>query len=219
MIDYLKWRGDLSFTLSPFNEVDALLLSTLSYIFFDRIDLRVKKKEGLSIKELAFSYQAAKKDAVHYFRKKEEDETLLMLCADSRRFADCRVCAYLDLFDKKKTIQFAAMCFRLAENLPLYIAFRGTDTRLVGWKEDFNLSFSIVPAQHYAAAYLKEILQLFPDTVWVGGHSKGGNLACYSCARCPDYLYPRILKFTIMMVLALIKHWCNQKILCVWRIN
>ena len=34
MLDYVRWRGDLPFTVSPPNEVDALIFSTLSYITF-----------------------------------------------------------------------------------------------------------------------------------------------------------------------------------------
>ena len=35
MIDYLDWRGDISLRNSPFNEVDNLILSNLSYGRFD----------------------------------------------------------------------------------------------------------------------------------------------------------------------------------------
>ena len=34
MLDYIRWRGDLPFTVSPPNEVDAVIFSTLSYIPF-----------------------------------------------------------------------------------------------------------------------------------------------------------------------------------------
>ena len=37
MLDYIRWRGDLPFTVSPPNEVDAVIFSTLSYIPFRRI--------------------------------------------------------------------------------------------------------------------------------------------------------------------------------------
>ena len=37
VFDYIKWRGDLSFELSPLNEIDALIFCELSYIFFDGI--------------------------------------------------------------------------------------------------------------------------------------------------------------------------------------
>lgn len=34
LINYLKWRGDLSFDISPLNEVDALIFSELVYLDF-----------------------------------------------------------------------------------------------------------------------------------------------------------------------------------------
>ncbi len=35
LIDYIRWRGDLSFQASPFNAVDNLILARLSYIDFN----------------------------------------------------------------------------------------------------------------------------------------------------------------------------------------
>ena len=32
LFDYIKWRGDLSFTEAPFNEVDSLIFSLLTYL-------------------------------------------------------------------------------------------------------------------------------------------------------------------------------------------
>ena len=37
ILDYIKWRGDLSFDKSEFNEVDNLVLSQISYVNFDKI--------------------------------------------------------------------------------------------------------------------------------------------------------------------------------------
>ena len=37
IIDYIKWRGDLPFSADPFNDVDNLILSELSYLKFDGI--------------------------------------------------------------------------------------------------------------------------------------------------------------------------------------
>jgi hypothetical protein len=34
---YLRWRGDLSMNIDPFNEVDNLVLAQLSYVDFDGI--------------------------------------------------------------------------------------------------------------------------------------------------------------------------------------
>ena len=37
LMDYLDWRGDLTLEISPFNEVDALILAELSFVDFDGI--------------------------------------------------------------------------------------------------------------------------------------------------------------------------------------
>ena len=34
LLDYLSWRGDLSFAQVPFSPVDGLILSVLSYVHF-----------------------------------------------------------------------------------------------------------------------------------------------------------------------------------------
>ena len=71
----------------------------------------------------------------------------------------------------------------------------GTDTSLVGWKEDFNMSYlSAVPAQIRAAAYTEEIAAACPDRgLRIGGHSKGGNLAAWAAIHIPAPLQDRLL--------------------------
>jgi len=74
----------------------------------------------------------------------------------------------------------------------MYIAFRGTDDSIVAWKEDFMMSFSVIPAQKFALDFLKHVISRHPNTDFiVGGHSKGGNLAIYSCAMCDELFRDR----------------------------
>lgn len=37
MTDYLRWRGDITLEERPLNDVDALVLATVSYLDFDDI--------------------------------------------------------------------------------------------------------------------------------------------------------------------------------------
>ena len=37
ILDYIDWRGDISFETDGFNEVDNLIFSVLSYLEFDNI--------------------------------------------------------------------------------------------------------------------------------------------------------------------------------------
>ena len=72
-----------------------------------------------------------------------------------------------------------------------FVAYRGTDSTIAGWKEDFMTSFTLTSSQTMAEEYLRSSLKKF-DTVLAGGHSKGGNLAVYASAVLPDDLFDRV---------------------------
>lgn len=195
--DYLQWRGDLSFSNSPLCEVDALILCQLSYIKFNDIipaDFSHEKIKTLS--EYAAIYE---KLPSRDYRKNlgvlinAETKTLLKSCAVSKRFSSLKICGLTDNYDLNKEEQFCAMTFICSEEKFIFIAFRGTDDSIIGWKEDFNLAFmEKVPAQIDSCKYLRAVLEKadFEDyKVFVGGHSKGGNLAIYSAAKIDSGIF------------------------------
>ena len=98
------------------------------------------------------------------------------------RFAGTKMFAFEDRSDAQT--QFAAVSFLLPDK-SVFVAFRGTDTSLVGWKEDFNMSYlEAVPAQVRAAEYTAEIARVCRwHKLRIGGHSKGGNLSVYAACR------------------------------------
>ena len=106
---------------------------------------------------------------------------LLQQAAASRRFGAMGVNCMVDRLDFRGECQFAAVTF-LLEDGRVYVAFRGTDDTLVGWKEDFNMAFlDSVPGQRLAAEYLKAAAAQYKGRpLLVGGHSKGGNFAVYA---------------------------------------
>ena len=111
----------------------------------------------------------------------------------SRRFQNMKAVFHVNILDEGWELQFSATTFRM-EKGPVYVAFRGTDENLVGWKEDFNMAFiTPVPAQEKAIQYLNSVAELFSGKFIVGGHSKGGNLAVYASMNCSDYLQDRII--------------------------
>jgi hypothetical protein len=90
-------------------------------------------------------------------------------------------------------MQFSALTF-VSSDCPAYVAYRGTDLTLVGWKEDFNMIFTeAIPAQLEAAAYLNAVSRFLKKPFYVGGHSKGGNLAVYAASFCDPKIQNRIL--------------------------
>ena len=189
VVDYLSWRGDLSFVERPFNEVDALILATLSYLDFTGI-----APSGDNVITLRDACEAlldqAAGDLAPYVRSLASiDESFLRALAASRRFGRLAMRDYVDVVDDACSLQFAALTVDLGACAPAdaFVSFRGTDLTLTGWREDLMLSFEVTEAQERARAYLERILGQ-GHTVLVGGHSKGGNLAAFAVAAAEERL-------------------------------
>lgn len=179
IFDYINWRGDLSFRQSPFNEVDGAILAKLSYLPLERV-LEQGSMEPISIADAAKKLFALPNINGSFMRK--EDSPLLSALAESPRFCNMGLFDCMNRFDPESQTQFFAMTIRLSKS-ELYVAFRGTDNTLVGWKEDFNMCFVCpVPAQKLAVEYLESTVKNSVGRITVGGHSKGGNLAVYAAA-------------------------------------
>ena len=197
IFDYVHWRGDLSFNKSKFNEVDNVILTQICYLDFSS-----------AIKEFPCNDTILLKDAINTVFENEKKEDIVLglivpfsmveladIAKDKKRFANIEVSNYINIVDKKKVMQFSAMCFHISSEL-IYIAFRGTDDTVIGWQEDLNMVAKFpVPSQVKAVKYVEKIASLFPDcSIILGGHSKGGNLANYAGMYCNDLIKDRIIK-------------------------
>ena len=184
IMDYISWRGDLSFEQSQFNEVDKLILACFSYVNLDGIPA-VTKQKGIGLKKLTEEFMK-----LHTMKELEADKSFIRLApfmmmemAKSVRFGKCVVRNYVNDIVTEAEQQFAAMEIVLEDGTS-YVSFRGTDDTIIGWKEDFNLSTGVVPAQKRAIEYLQKISEHTDGMLRVGGHSKGGNLAIYGSVMC-----------------------------------
>ena len=181
MNEYLKWRGDLTFDRDPFNDVDNLILAQLAYVDYDGIVFE-SRDYPMPIKDVCRRYWEI--HTVEEIRNRESfskrSPFLLRPAAESKRFGNTKMCGYVNFVSKSAEAQMSAVQFEL-EDGTVYVAFRGTDETLVGWKEDFNLSYmSSTEGQKLAVDYLRKN---FSDTTLklrVGGHSKGGNFAAFA---------------------------------------
>lgn len=180
ILDYLAWRGDLSFSQDGFNHVDNLVLSYLSYIKYDGL---VRENEAISIQEINRVYfiHHSEKDIEHSSSFISLAPLVLKACANCNRFKNTKIANYVSKMDKKQDLQFCGVEFILDNNTS-YIAFRGTDDTMVGWKEDFMTSYCLTQAQIEAVAYLNKYLDTNKRYI-VGGHSKGGLLAYYAASK------------------------------------
>lgn len=196
LLDYIDWRGDLSFEQSSFNKIDTLILCQIAYLKFDGLLKDLDFSDRVSLNSLADLFRNAsdynsRSDTGLLINKLTLN--LLYSAAGSRRFRDVKVCGYHSVIDLEEEEQFAAMTFILDDKISL-IAFRGTDDNIIGWKEDFNLGImDEVPSQKDAVKYLRNAAKNIKGMLYIGGHSKGGNLSVYSAARMPLSIKKRII--------------------------
>lgn len=190
ILDYLSWRGDISFHLCPFNEVDNLILAELAYTKMEEIVSGLDNTETVSLPELCAAYESL---AYKAEGNANDAYPLLKAAAVCRRFSTIRVGGYVNLIDTERQIQFSAVCFYL-EDETVYVAFRSTDNTIVGWREDFSISYlDETPGQQEAVRYLNRVGSRTQAPLRVGGHSKGGNLAIYAAAFCEQAVRERII--------------------------
>lgn len=195
ILDYIIWRGDLTFKQDPFNEVDSLIFATLSYVDFELTGLAITKEQKVTIKEAGEAFAKLHADEKISAGRIIPDEIFLLFdeMSRTRRYEDLYLSNYINKIDEEKELQFSAVTIELSKH-EIYIAYRGTDDTIVGWKEDFNMSFkSPVPAQLEAVDYLQGALKGNNKRVHLGGHSKGGNLAIYAYAFSNESIQKRVL--------------------------
>ncbi|MEE1173539.1 MAG: Mbeg1-like protein [Ruminococcus sp.] len=189
IFDYLNWRGDLTIEKDGFNDVDAVILSRLSYLPFDNI-VKESLDETITIKEAANLYFSCEQNSGRELWKGDLD--LLRAVSKSGRFSQMKLCGFCNMVVDRLEMQFAALVFDMG-NSTRFISFRGTDNTVTGWQEDFNMyCMSPVPSQIKAADYLKKASQHFDGSFILGGHSKGGNLAIFAGAFCGSKIQERI---------------------------
>lgn len=191
IIDYIKTYGDYTFYEKPLNDVDSLALSQFSYLKFDALVPGIEDgKEAVDMQ-----YLLKHKDYDRLYgdeRYREKNTALFLAMADSIRFGKLRMNNYVNQIEPDRETQFSAITYELPDNI-YYIAYRGTDETMVGWKEDLNLAFSEpVPGQLMSIDYLNRTAKDINSPFYVGGHSKGGNFAIYAAMNCNKDIQDRI---------------------------
>ena len=174
LYDYILWLGDYPFTAVPFQEVDAVILCLLVYC--DLAPL-FEQAKGVYLRDSRKMIDAGEV-CVRRIGKPEAFIKILDAAAASRRFGELYLSGYVDIMLSEDSIQFSAVTYSCDAGWS-FIAFRGTDSTLAGWKEDFMISFKRTHAQELAKQYAEN--RVDSDQVWyIGGHSKGANLALYA---------------------------------------
>ena len=173
VIDYLNKYQDISFKEAPFNEIDALVLATISYVPFDEFKISQKKIKDSELLKYIETYKPPKNLSE---RMLKHFKVLALVCK-SKRYDKVIFANFKKIRDKVADKQFQAITIVLKDFI--YISFCGTDSTVLGWKEDFNMAvLEIVPSEIEAIKYANETAEkIWFKKIYLGGHSKGGRLA------------------------------------------
>ncbi|MCI9277072.1 MAG: DUF2974 domain-containing protein [Lachnospiraceae bacterium] len=197
ILNYLEQFGKYTFSEMPMTELDSLALCQLSYLKFE--GMVPGAKDGLAsvtLKSLESHPEFEKLFADVRFEK--NNRALMRRMLEGKRFGGIRLNHYVNIVEEKWETQFSAITCEL-DDKTVYVAYRGTDETIVGWKEDFNMAFiSPVPAQECSVMYLEAVAEKLPGPLYLGGHSKGGNLAVYSAMNCREEIQDRIVRIYSM---------------------
>ena len=190
MINYAKKYGLKTFEEEPFQVLDGLILCQMAYYRYDKVLF-----EGMEFKyTIREGLEKDTKELIEGLLLKKGDDELIELIKKRGRLGNLKAANYVEEFDLEKEEQFSAITYQLEDGL-YYIAFRGTDNSVIGWKEDFNLSYQEqIPAQKDAIDYAANMMKQFPGRYYIGGHSKGGNLAVYTAMNLQKEMRERIVE-------------------------
>ena len=196
MLDYIKEFGHVSFEERAFSEIDALVLTELEYLPLEKIVPSDENGEKfVTVKEIAEYMQEHKQELFdeNPMMITQERHEVSQVIADAPRFQSLKFFGVVSVWDKDTTKQFAAVTVEVEPSVRLVI-FRGTDDTLIGWKEDFLMTYSpLVAAQTDAKEYLAKQASLWGGDLMISGHSKGGNLAIYAAATQEEDVQLRIV--------------------------
>ena len=196
LIDYLENVKELTFDQEPLNILDKVCINEIGYLPYEKwltaseLQKTINLHDYVEGKDLNLDYS---------FMVTKERVKLAEAMVRSRRFAGLNLSNYRSVLDKEVEKQFAAMIFSLPELDYQQIVFRGTDDSVIGWKEDFQLTYSReISAHRSALAFLSEYLPNLSGHITVSGHSKGGNLALYSAVQSSPALREQIAELLLL---------------------
>lgn len=192
---YIDEYGEKSFKDAPFNEVDALIFSQLSYVNYSALVGGFDSEVEITLKDTAEGFFSLYDDKTieEYPPIVNKAIMLLKQCSESSRYKNIKLLRFVNNVNDKIDKQFSAITFYINNNCAV-IVYRGTDTSVTGVKESAMLSYMFpVPAQIQGLYYLQESGTLADRDIIVCGHSKGGNLATFSAVNCSNSLKKKII--------------------------
>lgn len=189
IMDYLKWRGDLTIEKDGLNNLDMLVLARISYLPLERIVPEGFEK-SITLEDASYEFYINEMQDGVFWKK---DPAFLKEAGKSGRFGKIKLFGSQSFMDYESKTQFYAITLDLGGGR-YCVSFRGTDNTLVGWQEGFSLySIDTLPSQKKAVEYFEKVVKALGGEYYLAGHSKGGNLAIYSSIFCDESTRGKIL--------------------------
>ena len=196
LIDYLEKVENLTFDQEPLNILDKVCINEIGYLTYEKWLTASDLKKPINLHDFA---EGKELNPDYSFMVTKERVELAEAMVRSKRFAGLHLSNYRSVLDKEVEKQFAAMIFSLPELDYHQLVFRGTDDSVIGWKEDFQLTYSReIPAHRSAMTFLEDHLPNLSGRITVSGHSKGGNLALYSAVQSSTSLREKIAELLLL---------------------
>ncbi len=171
LIDYVKWVGRFDFNELPLSDADVLVMCVLSYFEYTRA---FESAAEILLKDTLWMNKAGIVKLMITGGDMGNTNIYRAAC-ESKRFGELLIKDYVNIASTEPPVQFSAMTFS-APGIFNMICYRGTDSTVAGWKENFMISFTRTKAQELAEKYAEEHIKK-GEKWYVSGHSKGGNLA------------------------------------------
>lgn len=209
LYNYVYDSGDIPFSEKPFNDLDALVMSVLSYLPLETILSPEEEMEEVPLPEIITRYLGSLN--VDYMGAYYPDFAFkhIVLCwrlLTAKRYSNSKVIAFESKTSESQRMQFAGIALTLDDGT-LAVSYRGTDNTFVGWKENLDMAYvPYVPGEGLATGFLKDVMDEYPERkVRIFGHSKGGNFAVYAATSIPSKYQERILNIFSIDGLAICK--------------
>ena len=191
IFDYIDKYGNSTFEEVSFNEVDNVILSSLSYVSFYGI-VSGNRHHKITIREAGDKYTKLYPHKKKYIWAVKMAVKMLSVIKNTKRYGDLLLYNYVYEWGSEQ--QFSALTIELNPNL-VYVSFEGTDHLVSGWKEDFMMTYKFpVKSQKRAIEYINRNFFFNKKEIILGGHSKGGNLAMVSSMFCNFWIRNKIIK-------------------------
>ena len=181
IMDYLKFYNNTSLDDVRWNTLDNLIDAILVYLPIPSFN------ENKNLKEL-YNYVSSSALVSSNFMEIKAIE-ILNIIKDSKRYNEIIISDFNNI--KNDEVQFGACVIKTRKEK--IISFKGTDSSLIGWLENFRLAYEYPTyTQKLAIDYLKNNISFLDQDVYVVGHSKGGNLAMASTMELTDSKFSKI---------------------------